>query len=400
MNKKGHVEMKLADSSVCTGCGACAKVCPKHAIDFQDDREGFPTPHIQEDKCIECGICNKVCPALHKPETHPIQAAYAAQILDKNALKDSTSGGVFTALSREIFRRGGVVYGCVWDEEYNAVVRKAENEEEMKPMRGSKYVWSWAGDTFPEIKKYLEEGKTVMFTGLPCQVAGLKNYLGKDYEHLYLVDFFCSGSPSPFAFREYLKTITKDIPLDRLNLKLRDKEKYGVGVDVSYETKRGRVHESYIRNPYYFSFYTKVFDRKSCYRCQYRYGQRVEDITIGDYWGVGKFHSEFDIRGGVSALLINSDKGAELINAVRKDIQLSDTAVADIAEGNNLTLGDKRVEFYAPRFRDVFFQTLKTKGWTAAERKYLYNKSRLKLWLKTKIPTKYVLMLKKLMRRK
>lgn len=388
--------MKLADTSICTGCGACAKACPKQAIDFRDDQEGFPTPYIQSDQCIECGACNKICPALHMPETHPIQAAYAAQILDKDALKDSTSGGVFTALSREIFRRNGVVYGCIWDEAYNAIVRKAENEEEMKSMRGSKYVWSWAADTFPEIKKYLEEDRIVMFTGLPCQVAGLKNYLRKGYGNLYLVDFFCGGSPSPYAFHEYLKTITKDIPMGQLNLKLRDKEKYGVGVHISYETKQGRVHQSYIRNPYYFSFYTKVFHRQSCYHCQYRYEKRVEDITIGDYWGVEKFHFEFNVRAGVSAVLINSDKGAELIDAVRQEIQLSETAVTNIAVGNNLTLGDKQVEFHSPQFRDAFFHTLKTKGWTAAERKYLYNKTRLKLWIKMKVPDKYIPMLKKI----
>lgn len=391
--------MKLAEPSVCTGCGACEKACPQCAIYFQDDNEGFSTPHIQNDKCIECGICNKVCPALHMPKTHTIQAAYAAQILDKEALKDSTSGGVFTVLSQEIFRRGGVVYGCVWDKEYNAVVRKAENEEEMKPMRGSKYVWSWAGDNFPEIEQYLKEGRTVMFTGLPCQVAGLKNYLKKDYDRLYLVDFFCGGAPSPYVFHEYLKTITKDIPIEQLDFKLRDKEKYGVGVHISYQTKHGRVHQSYIKNPYFFAYHTKVFHRQPCYHCQYRYEQRVEDITIGDYWGVEKFHPEFDIRAGVSALLINSEKGAELLGSVKQKIQLGETTVPHIAEGNNLTLGNVKKEFNAPRFRDAFFRTLKTKGWTAAERKYLYNRTRLKLWLKGKIPAKYILVLKKVIRR-
>ena len=391
--------MKLAESSVCTGCGACAKACPQGAIYFENDTEGFPTPQIQPNKCIECGICNKVCPALHMPKTHTIQAAYAAQILDKLALKDSTSGGIFTILSREIFRRGGVVYGCVWDKEYNAIVCKAENVEEIKPMRGSKYVWSWAGDTFPEIRQYLEEGRTVLFTGLPCQVAGLKNYLKKDYAHLYLVDFFCGGAPSPYAFHEYMKTITKDFPIDQLNFKLRDKEKYGVGVHISYETKHGRVHQSYVENPYFFSYHTKVFHRRSCYCCQYRYEQRVEDITIGDYWGVAKFHPEFDVRAGVSALLINSGKGAELLDSVKQEIQLSETAVSQIAAGNNLTLGDVKKEFHAPEFRNAFFCTLKTKGWIAAERKYLYNKTRLKLWLKTKIPARYISIAKKVLQK-
>ena len=389
----------LATRDHCTGCGACKAVCPKAAISFKPDQEGFPSPVICQEECIHCGLCEKTCPALHSPEMNKIQDAYAFQIKDNDALKDSTSGGVFTALSREIFRRGGVVYGCVWDEEYNAIVRKAENEEEMKPMRGSKYVWSWAGDTFPEIKAFLESGRIVMFTGLPCQVAGLKNYLKKEYEQLYLVDFFCGGSPSPYAFQEYLKTITKDIPIDKLDFKLRDKEKKGVGVHISYETPKGRVHQSYVRNPYFFSYHTKVLHRPPCYHCNYRYEQRVEDITMGDYWGVDQFHKEFDIRAGVSALLINTDKGKELLNAVKEEFILSKTDVKNIAKGNNLTLGDQEKIFHIPKYRDEFFEVIRTKGWTAAERKYLFNKTRLKLWIKTKISRETYLKLKKLIRR-
>ena len=390
--------MELAGHDICTGCGACAKICPKGAIFYRDDEEGFPTPYIDADKCVACGLCNKVCPALHPAKKEPLRQAYAAQILDKEALKDSTSGGLFTVLSREIFRRGGAVYGCVWDENYNAVVRKAENEAEMAPMRGSKYVWSWAGDTFPEIEALLKAGRTVLFTGLPCQVAGLKNYLRKEYDNLYLVDFFCGGSPSPLAFHEYLKTITGQVPLEKLNFKFRDKEKYGVGVHISYEGPKGRIHQSYVRNPYFFSYHTKVFHRKPCYHCQYRYRERVEDLTIGDYWGVGQFHKEFDIRAGVSTLLVNTDKGEELLEAIRDQLQLSPTRAEDIAKGNNLTLSDKQVTFHAPAFRDEFFVVMKEKGWTVAERRFLYNKTRLKLWLMQKMPKKAVALARKIIR--
>jgi len=391
--------IELAGKERCTGCGACQKVCPKGAILFLPDEEGFPSPVIDQEKCVRCGLCEKTCPALHMPKTNLIQTSYAAQIRDKDALKNSTSGGVFTALAREIFRRGGVVYGCVWDEKYNAVVQKAENEEELLPMRGSKYVWSWAGDTFPEIREYLDAGRTVLFTGLPCQVAGLKSFLRKDYENLYLVDFFCGGAPSPFAFHEYLKTISSDVPLQELDFKLRDKEKYGVGVHISYNSPNGRIHQSYVRNPYFFSYHTKVFHRRSCYHCRYRYEQRVEDLTFGDYWGIEKYHDEFNIRDGVSAVLVNTERGEQLLDAVRDELQLSETKVANIAAENNLTLGDKRKVFTAPAFRSAFFDTLKKDGWTAAERKYLYNKTRLKLWLKSKMSPASVAKLKKIMGR-
>lgn len=392
--------MELAAHDICTGCGACAKACPKQAIVYKDDNEGFPTPYIQKDKCIECGLCRKVCPAINMPKTNTIKVAYAAQALDHDMLKDSTSGGLFTVFAREIFRRNGVVFGCVWDEQYNAVVKCATNEDEIKPMRGSKYVWSWAGDAFPKVKEYLESGRTVMFVGLPCQVAGLKNFLRKDYENLFLVDFFCGGSPSPLAFREYLKTITVNVPLDKLNFKFRDKEKFGVGVNISYEGVHGRVHQSFIRNPYFFSYHTKIFHRLPCYHCQYRYIHRVEDITMGDFWEVEKYHKEFDIKAGVSSLLVNSDKGLQLFNSVKDKLQLTETQLESIAGWNNLTLGDQRKVFKTVSFRKDFFVVLKTSGWKTAEKRFLYNKVRLKLWVKHKIPTRCIPLLKKLLLRK
>lgn len=379
----------LAPRELCTGCGACMKKCPQGAISFIPDDEGFPTPKIQENLCVHCGLCNKVCPALNKPETNLIKAAYAAQITDKVALSDSTSGGLFTAFSREIFRLNGVVYGCVWDENYNAVVRNAKNEEEIKPMRGSKYVWSWAGDTFPEIKEYLDSGRIVLFSGLPCQVAGLKNYLSKKYENLYLVDFLCSGSPSPLALDKYLDTICKKEERKNLNLKFRDKVPYGVGVHITYNGKRKRIKKGeHIRNPYYWSFYTRLVDRKSCYQCEYGSGNRLSDITLGDYWGISDFHNELNSRDGVSAILVNSEKGESLIQSLKNNIKLVETDPKNISKANNLFIGDKKRNIHEPRNREQFFIMLKTRGWKAAERKYLLTWGRVVRIVKVMLPPK------------
>lgn len=378
--------MELADRLICTGCGACEKACPKQAISFVLDKEGFPAPEILKEKCIDCGKCAAVCPALHAPKENAIREAYAAQIKDRDALIQSSSGGLFTALSREIFRRGGVVYGCVWDDQYNAVVRKAENEDEMLPMRGSKYVWSEAKEAYPEIREFLKAGKTVLFTGLPCQAAGLKNYLGKDYENLYLVTFFCGGAPSPLAFREYLKTITRSVPLDKLGFLFRDKRDYGVGVHISYQGKKKRVRETFVDNPYFYCYHRKLVHRPSCFQCPYRYKDRVEDLTIGDYWGVANYHGEFDVKAGVSALLVNSEKGKALFDAIRDQLQLVPAKPEQIARANNLTLEDQEVRFSPPNYRDAFFTLLRAKGWNAAKRKYLFDKTRIKLLLKQRMP--------------
>lgn len=381
---ENRAAMKLAEARQCTGCGACMKACPKGAIRFAEDNEGFPGPVIDEASCVHCGICSSVCPILRFPDSGKTRKSYAVQLSDQEALRNSTSGGVFIALAREILRKKGIVYGCIWDDDYNARVVGAENEEELLLMQGSKYVWSWAGDSYPEIKRNLEDGKYVMFTGLPCQAAGLKNYLRKEYERLYIISFFCGGAPSPYAFQEYLKTITGDTPKKELDFKFRDKSKYGVGVNISFNSRGRRVYQSYVENPYFFSYHTKVFHRKSCYKCAFRYEDRVEDLTFGDYWGVGKYHQEFRIQDGVSAVLINSDKGQELFDSVKNDVVAVESNIENIARGNNLTLGDKRKEFALADYRDDFFRILHEKGWRAAERSYLYNKTRVRLLIKGK----------------
>lgn len=388
--------MELVSSEQCTGCGACTASCPEHAIGFTADNDGFPVPIIRKDQCIECGLCNRACPVMHPPETSPVRKAYAAQIRDRDALLDSTSGGLFTAFSREVFRRGGIVFGCAWDQEYNAVIRRAENEEELKPMRGSKYVWSRAAESFPEIEKELKDGRTVLFSGLPCQAAGLKKFLHKKYERLYLMTFFCGGAPSPLAFRQYLKTLTKDINLSELDFKFRDKAKYGVGIHISYNSATGRIHQGFLDNPYFMAYYLKVFHRFCCYRCRFRYKDRTEDITIGDFWGVNNYHNEFDIKAGVSALLVNTDQGAELFDHVKDHLILSETTVENIARANNMSLTNEQKVFRVPEYRKAAFQILRDKGWAAAEKKYLNDRTRLMIRVKSKIPDGYKKLFRKL----
>ena len=383
--------MQLAEREQCTGCGACKASCPRGAISFREDEAGFPAPQIDSAKCVDCGLCGKACPALRRPGTQPVRAAYAAQILDRDALADSTSGGLFTAFAREIFRRGGTVYGCVWDEQYNAVIRRAENEEEIIPMRGSKYVWSWAGDAYPEVRRDLEAGRPVLFVGTPCQAAGLRTYLGKDCGELYLVDFLCSGCPSPLAFRSWLKTIRGRNSLRDLHLKFRDKHPYGVGVHITYKGQRHRTARTgeHIRNPYYYSFYIRLLNREACYRCPYGTAERVSDLTVCDYWGVAKYHRDLDIPAGVSGLTVNSDRGAALLASAGGQLLLRETELPNIARENNLSLSAAK-SIVRPAYKDAFFSVMKARGWRAAERRYLYTGPRLKLWLKEKLPQKTV----------
>lgn len=387
----------LAAKDRCTGCGACGEICPKGAISFQPDAEGFPFPVILKEKCIRCGACERACPALNTPETQSVREAYAAQINDRDVLMESTSGGVFSALSSAVFRLGGTVYGCVWDPEYNAVISRAENGEQIAPMHGSKYVWSRAGDSYPKVKSDLEEGRTVLFSGLPCQVAGLRGYLGKEYEQLYTLDCLCSGAPSPLALKAYLRTVVPSGNYDDLNLKFRDKIPYGVGVHITHKGKRAKRRAEHITNPYYYSFYSRMIDRESCYSCPYGTDSRISDLTMGDYWGVSRFHPEMNVRDGISALLINTEKGRELFDAIQADVTVVPTLAENIAKENNLSIG-KVKPFRRPKNRDRFLAAIAADGWKKAERKYLFNRNRFKSWLKAVMPGRIVRMGKRLIK--
>ena len=393
-------KIKLAEKEYCTGCGACKEVCPKKAIQFINDSEGFPAPKIDPESCVKCGLCTKVCPAINKPDMHMIQECYAVQAKDQEILRQSTSGGVFSIFADAAFQNGGVVYGCVWDEDYNAVFRRAENNEQLIPMHGSKYVWSSAGEIFASVKKDLNDGRSVLFAGLPCQVAGLINYLGRGYDNLVTLDFFCSGTPSPLVFKEWLKTICKDGKLSDLNLKFRDKHPFGVGVNITYSgSGKARKKGQHISNPYYYSFYSRLTDRLSCYHCPYGSDMRVSDLTMGDYWGVYNYHPNMKIRDGVSALLINTTRGRQLFESVKENIFAEPTKKENIAKENNLSIGELR-PYYQPPNREAFIQTVLTSGWKKAEFRFLLNARRLKLWLKAVLPVKYISFVKKVLGRK
>ena len=390
--------MKLVDPSYCTGCGACIQSCPRKAISYTVDTEGFPTPIIDNGLCVNCRLCEKVCPALHMPQTNIIQTAYAAQILDADALKKSTSGGLFTIFSRETFRRGGVVFGCVWDKDYRAYITEATSEMEIEPMRGSKYVWSHAGDMFPRVKAYLEQGKNVLFSGLPCQIAGLRNYLNKDYNGLLLLDFLCSGTPSPLALDKYLETICKLKDRTNLNLKFRDKEPYGLGVHITYngQKKRTAKRGESISNSYYYSFYSHLIDRQCCYKCPYGTEKRISDLTMSDFWGIERYHPEMNISAGVSALLVNTNKGAQFLAAVEDQVTLVRSSPENIGRANNLDVNGKQRNKPVPENRKPFFVELRESGWKSAERKYLFTTTRLKKLIKVKTPRKFSRLIRKI----
>lgn len=195
----------ITDKKNCCGCSACVQRCPKQCIRLEEDTEGFLYPQVDEETCIKCGLCEKVCPILNQADKLPVQEVLAVKNPDEEERMNSSSGGVFLPLAREVINQGGVVFGAVYDENWEVHHVYAEKIEDVYPMMGSKYLQSKIGNSFKDIERFLKQGREVLFVGSPCQIAGLRTYLrNKQYQNLLAVDFLCHGVPSPGVWRRYL----------------------------------------------------------------------------------------------------------------------------------------------------------------------------------------------------
>lgn len=314
--------IKLENSVDCSGCTACVHICPQQCISFNPDSEGFYYPLVDTDKCTDCGLCDRVCPVLHwrKQPKEATPAVYAATIGDKEILLNSASGGAFSVFANWVITEGGVVFGAIYDQQFKVVHGKAETTAELSKLRGSKYVQSDLGTIYLEIKKLLKEGRNVLFTGVPCQVAGLKLYLRKDYQHLYCADLICHGVPSPKVFADYINFVQRKKKLSGINMRWKGLWKNS-SCKLFYKDGTSVVDMTW-RN-----LYAKgVMDRPSCHQCEFTHFNRVGDITIADYWGIEKVHPEFFNEKGVSLMLINTLKGKQLFDVVKQHLLIQSSS--------------------------------------------------------------------------
>lgn len=308
--------MGLPNREICTGCGSCAAVCPKGCIQMVADDEGFLYPQIEKTQCIDCKKCEKTCGVLHPPKVGDSVQIYAAQNVNSAIRQESSSGGIFTALSEAVIRQGGAVCAVVYDEKLEAAHQIAFTMEEVASMRGAKYVQSYAGHLFQTLKKLLAAGKPVMFVGTPCQCAGFRSYLGQDYENLLLVDMICHGVPAPSVWRAYVerRRLLDSNGAKAAYINLRDKStgwtRYAYSVQFRYPN--GDVYSvPQGQNPYMCGFVKNLFLRPSCSRCAFKGIHRSSDLTLGDCWGIWDTHPHFDDNRGTSVLLIHSQKGRQ-----------------------------------------------------------------------------------------
>ena len=303
----------------CTGCHACYNICPKECITMDHDVEGFLYPNINTEKCIKCNLCEKVCPIIHqeKIENNPI--AYGSYNKNKDIRNQSTSGGIFTLIAESVISSGGVVFGAGFDENYNVIHSSTDDISGLEKFRGSKYVQSKIGNTYKQVKQLLKEDKKVLFTGTPCQIGGLKSYLGKDYSNLICQDIVCHGVPSQYVWQHYKNLISKDRNIKKINF--RDKSTGWKRYSLKFDFTDGKSYEEVgNKNDYIKGFIKNLYLRPSCYECAYKTLNRQSDITLADFWGVEGILPNLDDNKGTSLIFINTDKGKEIFDKIKSDI--------------------------------------------------------------------------------
>lgn len=395
----------IQDKKDCCGCEACVQRCPKRCISLNEDREGFLYPKVDLSLCIHCNLCERVCPVIHQnPPREPLEV-FAAKNPDETVRRESSSGGVFTLLAEAVIGRGGVVFGARFDGQCRVVHSYTETVEGLSAFRGSKYLQSHVGESFKDCESFLKQGREVLFSGTPCEIAGLRRFLRKDYEKLLLVDFICHGVPSPGVFRWYLKEQAARLtgaarqgggkntvsfsakPLLpetqgfvpegwRVEaLSFRDKrigwKKYSFVLSLSKATAArekntvsssksqaygssdaGRVElaEDLGTNLFMRGFLKDLYLRPSCHACPAKQLKSGSDLTLGDYWGIDSLMPAYDDDRGVSALTVNTEKGRAALHATNADLQAApweDLTAKNPALVKSAAVPERREAFFA-----------------------------------------------------
>lgn len=373
--------VKIGDKEKCSGCGACAQVCPVNCIEMRHDREGFIYPFANVDKCVECGRCNDICPidniAKEKDCSQIFKEpqAFAARIKDDVIREDSSSGGIFSLVANYILEEQGYVYGCILNDKLEAVHIGISSKEELHAMRGSKYVQSVIGDTYEEVKKNLKLNKKVLFVGTPCQAAGLYSYLdNKKYPNLVIIDFICHGVPSPMIFKDYIKMQEKQNNSKITEFRFRNKDKgwnqsgLQLGTKAIYENKMEVRKYPAFKDRYMNAFLDDICLRPSCYNCNFKSVPKVyADITIADFWGINKIDKKMNDKKGLSLVLINSENGKKIWDIVSEKAEFSQYDFETAIKKNPPLIKSAKNN----SSRDKFFNDYDKKGYLYVEKKYM-----------------------------
>lgn len=363
--------MKIINSSdKCVGCFSCVYTCPVKAITLKADKEGFLYPLVDENKCVNCLKCQKACPLNAKDESKGYESeikkqAFVVQNKDQTVREKSSSGGAFSLIADYVLNKNGVVFGAKF-EEGEIIHCKAENKDELKVLRGSKYCQSKTD--YSQVKSCLEKGRIVLFAGTPCQVAGLYSFLGKFYENLYTMDFVCHGVGSPKVFKLYCDFMEKKYKSKIAELSFRDK-KYGYAsssMSVTFANGKKKISSKWIKS-YKKLYFSGMISRPSCYDCKFKTTNFLADFRVYDCWHVNVYDKTMDDDKGTSYIVFN-----DRVSGMVKDV-LADSLNKEIdflqaleTDGKMMTESDN-----ANENREVFFDKLDELGYKKCVNKFV-----------------------------
>lgn len=366
--------IEIKEKKECCGCNACGDVCPKSAISFPCDNEGFWYPLVDSTKCVNCGLCEKVCPMLNlesvKKNTREELKVYGGYHNDIVIRFDSTSGGIFTALAQEMYSQKGYVSGAIYTENFDVENYISNSKLDLRKLRSSKYVQSFATGLYSKIKELLESGEKILACGSPCQIAALRTFLRKEYENLLLVDFLCRACNSPKVFHKYLECLETSYGEKVTFVKDKNKDHGWRSLARKITFKNGNVyygegHDDHYRRGYHLN----VFERPSCYGCKFKSVPRISDITLGDFWGIENIDPSIDKNLGTSLIMLNSKKGFDFFNKTKTKLTVKEFTLKDITKGNYQAIYGG-VEYPKNINREAFFADLDKMNFDECAKKY------------------------------
>lgn len=367
--------IKLSNKANCCGCEVCVNICPQKCIKMIEDSEGFRYLEIDYNKCIDCGLCEKRCPFIKEAKKDYIKSLefYAGYNKDNDILKQSSSGGIFWLLAQNIILKNGIVYGVTQNDTYDVCFQRATKIEQCINFRGSKYLQAKINGIYKMVKEDLENKSVVLFSGTPCQIAGLYNYLNKKYDNLYTCDVVCHGVPSNKVYNKFIKYIEDKNKKKVKNIKWRDKVcGWGPNRITIYFDDNSSITTTSKNNMFQNGFLNNLYLRPSCYECKYAKLPRIGDISLADFWGYEGNLKQINNNKGISAIIISSDNGKKLFNEIKDNIEYH--------EVTEEFLTTRSRHSYKPPIknnrRDEFFKDINKKNFYRLAKKYKMKNSK------------------------